>query len=101
MIYRVMSRELLWTTVAVTVAIAVAIATITGSSIGLTNALPQPHGQAQGNATMISNKGLIQALEGNYSGALSLYKKALTIDPYDYYTLSSIGRVLYHLHNYT
>jgi tetratricopeptide (TPR) repeat protein len=50
---------------------------------------------------VISDKGLIQALEGNYSGALSLYKKALTIDPYDYYTLSSIGRVLYRLHNYT
>ena len=73
MIYRVnTSRALLWATVAVAVTIAVAVAMMVGCSIGLTNALPQPHGQAQGNATMISNKGLIQALEGNYSGALSL-----------------------------
>jgi hypothetical protein len=46
----------------------------------LTTALPQPQGQAQrqaqGNVTALSDKGLIQALEGNYSGALSLYKKA-------------------------
>ena len=100
MIYRVnMNRELLW------INAAVAIAMILACSIGLTSALPQPRGQAQpqaqGNVTVIYDKGLIQALEGNYSGALSLYKKVLTIDPYDPYTLTSIGRVLYNLHNYT
>ena len=78
---------------------------IVGWSIGLTSALPQPQRQAQpqaqGNVTVMYDKALIQALEGNYSGALSLYKKVLTIDPYDAYTLTSIGRVLYELQNYT
>ena len=104
MIYTVnMNGEVICITVAV--AITVAIAMILACSIGLTSALPQRQGQAQpqaqGNVTVIYDKGLIQALEGNYSGALSLYKKVLTIDPYDYYTFSSIGRVLYNLHNYT
>jgi tetratricopeptide (TPR) repeat protein len=94
-----MNREVLWITVAV--AIAVAIAMIVGWSMGLTSALPQPQGHAQENVTVIHDKGLIQALEGNYSGALSLYKKVLIIDPYDTYALTSIGRVLYELRNYT
>ena len=98
-----MSRELVWISMAVGIVVVVVIAMMVGWSIGLTNALPQPQGQAQpqaqGNATMIS-KGLIQALEGNYSSVLSLYKKALTIDPYDTLTLSNMGRILYHLRNY-
>jgi type III secretory pathway component EscS len=57
MTYRAnMKRELLWIIVAV--AIAVAIAMIVGWSIGLTTALPQPQGQAQGNVTVIYDKGL-------------------------------------------
>ena len=79
------------------------LSTMSGSTT--TSALPQRQGQAQpqaqGNVTVIYDKALLQALEGNYSGALSLYKKVLTIDPYDPYTLTSIGRVLYDLHNYT
>jgi len=66
----------------------------------VSSALPQSQGQAlgQGNVTVLHDKGLIQALEGNYSGALSLCKIVLTIDPYDYNTFSSIGQVVYRLH---
>ena len=39
-------------------------------------------------------------MTGN-SGAISLYKKTLKIDPEDIDALTGIGRVLYHLHNYT
>jgi tetratricopeptide (TPR) repeat protein len=102
MIYRVnMTREILW----ITAAVVIAIAMIVGWSIGLTSVLSQPQRQAQpqaqGNVTVIYDKALLQALEGNYRGALSLYKKVLTIDPYDPYTFTRIGRVLYNLHNYT
>ena len=107
MIYRMnMSRDLLW--ISVTVATAIAIAMIVAWSIGLIDAnalaLPQPQSQVQvqvqGNTTALADKGLRLALEGNYSGALDYYHKVLAIDPNDTYTLSSIGKVFYHLHNY-
>ncbi len=85
-------RELLWIVVAV--AIAVAIAMIVARSIGLASALPQPQAQAQGNTTVLADEGFKLSLEGNYSGALSLFKKALAIDPNDTYSLSGIGRTL-------
>jgi hypothetical protein len=78
--------ELLWIT------ITIAMIVIAWSQLMGVNTLPQVslQLQAQGNITLIYDKGL-EALEGNHSGALSLYTKVLTIDPYDTHTLSSIG----------
>jgi hypothetical protein len=116
--------RLLWIVAAivaiiVTVNVAMIVAMIVTRSIGSTSTrarasalsqLPQtphaspvatPQSQAQGNVTAIYIKGLIQAFDGNYSGALHLYKKALAIDQYDIDTLNGVGRVRSRLHNFT
>jgi tetratricopeptide (TPR) repeat protein len=54
-----------------------------------------------GNATDIDNKAAKQALEGNHHSALSLYQKALRIDPYYTYALTGVAIELYHFRNYT
>jgi tetratricopeptide (TPR) repeat protein len=57
--------------------------------------------QNQGNTTLIYHQSQLEAYKGNYSNALSLYKKILKIEPYDIDALGGIGRILYSLNNYT
>ena len=53
----------------------------------------------QRNATMLYQEGQSQADLQNYTGAQSLYQKALTINPRDVHVLSDMGRVLFNLKN--
>ena len=53
------------------------------------------------NITVLYQDGQNQADLQNYTGALSLYQKALAIDPNNVKVLADMGRVLYNLHNYT
>lgn len=50
---------------------------------------------------MLYQEGQSQADLQNYTGAQSLYQKALTINPRDVHVLSDMGRVLFNLKNYT
>jgi len=49
----------------------------------------------------VYNNGKLQADLKNYTGAQSLYQRALTINPRDVQVLADLGRVLYNLQNYT
>jgi tetratricopeptide (TPR) repeat protein len=55
----------------------------------------------QNNVTTLYNNGKLQADLKNYTGAQSLYQRALSIEPNDVQVLSDMGRVLYNLQNYT
>ena len=57
--------------------------------------------QNQNNITTIYNNGKLQADLKNYTGAQSLYQRALNIDPHNVKVLSDMGRVLYNLKNYS
>jgi tetratricopeptide (TPR) repeat protein len=53
------------------------------------------------NVMMLYEKGRLQADLKNYTGALSDYQKALSIQPRNVNVLADMGRVLYGLQNYT
>jgi lipoprotein NlpI len=53
------------------------------------------------NVTTIYHNGLYAADLHNYTGALTLYQKALRINPLDVGVLADMGRILYDLQNYT
>jgi tetratricopeptide (TPR) repeat protein len=55
----------------------------------------------QNNVTIIYQNGLSAIDLKNYTGAQSLFQKALAINPRNVQVLSSMGQVLYYLANYT
>ena len=57
--------------------------------------------QETNNMTVLYRSGQFQADMGNNTGAIAIYKKALTINPRDVQVLADFGRVLYNLKNYT
>jgi Tfp pilus assembly protein PilF len=57
--------------------------------------------QTNNNMTTLYRSGRFQADMGNNTGAIAIYKKALTINPRDVQVLADLGRVLYNLKNYT
>src|SRR5262249_24787606 len=57
--------------------------------------------QVTNNMTVLYRRGQFQADMGNNTGAIAIYKKALTINPRDVQVLADFGRVLYNLKNYT
>jgi tetratricopeptide (TPR) repeat protein len=63
-----------------------------------TTAIPQP---PQTNVTILYQNGQDQANLQNYTGALAIYQKALSIDPNNEKVLADMGRILYNLQNYT
>jgi Flp pilus assembly protein TadD len=69
-------------------------------SADIAAAHPEESGMTD-NITVLYQDGQNRADLQNYTGALSLYQKALAIDPNNVKVLADMGRVLYNLHNYT